>query len=422
MKTIVALADANSFYASCEKVFDARLKGKPVVVLSNNDGCIVARSPEAKALGIEMGAPFFKVENQLIKHRVRVFSSNYALYGDMSARVMAGLSEFAPNLEIYSVDEAFMDLSGFAHLNLTEYCRSIQQTIYRWTGLPIALGVGTTKTLAKIANNRAKKVLENSGVFDLTALDAEPILAKVAVEDVWGVGRQYAKSLRANGIETALHLRDANQAWIKQKFGVVLLRTVLELQGFACIPLELCPQPRKSIIVSRSFGRPIELLSELQEAIATYSTRAAEKLRREKLAANILTVLVMTNRFKDTPQYNNSVTIALPVGTNDTAELIHYALKGTAAIYQSGYQFKKAGVMMLDLIPKNVFQPNLFDRKDRERSQKLMETMDLINSKFGAGTVQFAAAGLSKPWQMRTAMRSSCYTTRWDELMVVKAV
>jgi DNA polymerase V len=247
---IIALADCNSFYVSCEKAFNPKLKGVPTIVLSNNDGCVVARSPEAKALGIKMGEPVFKVRWLIENHNVQVFSSNYALYGDMSHRVMTILNEFSPDVEIYSVDEAFLNLSGFSHLNLTEYCRSIQATILQYTGIPVSIGVGHSKTLAKIANQRAKKNTELEGVLDLTVVNLEPLLQKTAIEEIWGVGSRTAKTLRVYGIATAFDLRNAPQGWLKQKFGVALLRTALELGELSCIPMEAISETRKSVIVS----------------------------------------------------------------------------------------------------------------------------------------------------------------------------
>jgi DNA polymerase V len=346
-----------------------------------------------------------------------VFSSNYSLYGDMSRRLMASLEEFTPALEVYSIDEAFLDLTGFTHLNLEEYGHQIRQKIHQWTGLPISVGIGASKTLAKIANRIAKR--SPSGVFNLLATEPVPILAQIPIEDVWGIGRQYSKTLNAAGISTALALRDAPQGWIKQKFGVTLLRTVLELAGTSCIPLELAPASRRMIICSRSFGRKVTLESELREAVATYTSRAAEKLRQATLVANIITVSIRTNRYSNDSQYRHSVQIMLPVATDDTTELINYALQGLASIYRSGFFYQKAEVMLLDLVPKNTVQPSFSCGRDRERYQLLMETIDVINRQLGAGTLQFAATGLKKDWWMRTAQRSSRYTSHWEELPIV---
>lgn len=421
MATVFALADCNSFYAACEEVFSPQLKDKPVVILSNNDGCIIARSKAAKALGIKMGEPLFQARDLIEQHQVQVYSSNYSLYGDMSARVMASLAEVTPSMEVYSIDECFLDLAGFSQIDLTHYCQRIQAKVKQYTGISLSLGIGSTKTLSKIANRIAKQGSVYHGVFNLMTVEPEPVLARIAVEEVWGVGRRYAKALREQRIETALQLRDAPQGWIKQQFGVVLLRTVLELQGFSCLPLELCPDSKKGITVSRSFGQPIKSLVELKQAVSTYVSRAGEKLRRETLAATVLRVFVVTNRFKDIPQYTNSVSITLPVATDDTAELIDYALRGTETVYRSGYQFKKAGVMLLGLVPLTLVQANLFDTRDRDRYRRLMQTIDQINRQMGARTIQFAATGLQKRWAMRRAHRSPKYTTTWSDLPIVKA-
>lgn len=421
MKTVLGLCDCNSFYASCEKVFDPRLLGKPTIVLSNNDGCVVARSPEAKALGIKMGEPLFKIKELIERQQVQVYSSNYSLYGDMSARVMASLAEFSPELEIYSIDECFLDLSSFSNVDLADYCRQIRTTVKQYTGIPISIGVGSTKTLAKIANHFAKKDANHGGVFDLNATEPGPALAQTAVEDIWGIGRQYSNFLNRHGIKTALQLRDAEEKWVKQHMGVVGLRIVLELRGESCLPLELISFAKKSTTVSRSFGRPIELLSEMKEAIATYASRAAEKLRQEYLIAELLTVFLVTNRFKQEPQYYNSATVIFPVATNDTAEILPYAIRAIESIYRHGFRYKKAGVIFNHLVPVTQVQSNLFDHRDRERYEKLMKVVDKINTELGSGTLRFAATGLKKNWQMRAEQRSPRYTTQWSDLPLVKA-
>jgi DNA polymerase V len=420
-KRAVALVDGNNFYASCERVFSPHSEGKPVIVLSNNDGCIVARSNEAKALGVKMGEPVFKAKHLIEQHKIQVFSSNYSLYGDMSARLMASLEHFTPDLEVYSIDESFLDLSRYTHLDLTDYGRQMRRLVKQWLGLPISVGIGHTKTLAKLANHVAKKQLDTDGVLNLITSDAEPVLAEILVRDVWGVGRQTSQALYAQGIQTALQLRDAPQGWIKKRFGVSLLRTVLELGGIACIPIDLAPAARKSIICSRSFGRKVESLVALQEAVATYVSRAAEKLRQENLTANIISVFIQTNRFNDDPRYHNAVQMSLPVATDDTVELIEFALQGVQKIYKPGYFYQKAGVMLLELAPPSLVQASLFDQRDRQKYRQLMTAIDTINRRQGTGAIQFGAAGLQKPWQMRSAQRSPRYTTQWAELPVVKA-
>jgi len=415
-----ALCDCNNFYASCERVFNPKLRREPVVVLSNNDGCVVARSNEAKALGVKMGTPVFQLRSLIDTHCIRVYSSNYALYGDLSQRVMATLGEFSPDIEIYSIDEAFLTLSEVHDWNA--YLQQIRSTVKQWTGIPISIGHAPTKTLAKIANQWAKTNPDTNGVFTLLdEVAQEQVLAQVEIGKVWGIGCQWAKCLQQQGIETALQLRNTNEWQIKQQMGIVAMRTLLELRGISCLPLEQCPPPKKMRTVSRSFGQPVESVTELKEAIATYTSRAAAKLRGDNLAAGVLTVFVMTNRFiPDEPQYQNSVSVSLPVSTNDTAELIHYAMRATDAIFREGYRYKKAGVSLTELMPANFVQRNLFDNPDkRERSRQLIQVIDEINQRFGSETLRYAATGLKRDWQMKAAFRSPRFTTRWDELVVV---
>ena len=419
---LFALVDCNNFYASCERVFDPKLEEKPVVVLSNNDGIVVARSNEAKALGIGMGVPEFQIRHLIRRHDVQVFSSNYTLYGDMSQRVMDTLAQFTPDLEIYSIDEAFLSLSGFTSHNLTEYGRTIRTTVKKWTGLPVSIGIAETKTLAKVAGRVAKRSKEAAGVFDLTACqDRDGLLAETAVEDIWGIGPNYARLLTQHGIQTALDLRGVDDHWIRKRMGVVGARIVQELRGVPCLPLEECPPPKQGITVSRSFGRPITSLAEMRQAVATYTARAAEKLRGERLAVTVLTVFLMTNSFKDEPQYSNAATIKLPVSTDSTSDLLRYALEGMGRIYKEGYRYKKAGVMLTALVPASQVQGSLFDHQDRERSSRLMRVLDRLNDRIGAGTLRYAAEGFSKHWRARFERRSPAYTTRWEDLPVAKA-
>lgn len=422
MPPIFALVDCNNFYASCERVFNPRLEGKPIVVLSNNDGCVVARSNEAKALGIAMGVPEFQIRPLLRAHRVQVFSSNYTLYGDLSQRVMETLEQFSPNVEISSIDEAFLSVSGFTSRNLTEYGRIVRTTVKRWTGIPVSVGIAETKTLAKIANRVAKRTPDTDGVFDLLACsDRDTLLGTVAVADVWGIGPSYARLLTQHGITTALQLREADERWIRRHMGIVGVRLVAELRGRSCLDLDACPAPKQGITCSRSFGRSVCTLAEMEEAVSSYISRAAEKLRGEGLAATLLTVFLMTNAFTNEPQYRNSVTYSLPVGTDTTSELIRAALHGLRTIYRDGYRYKKAGVMFTALVPASQVQPDLFDHQDRPRSKRLMTALDAINDRWGAGTLQYAASGLTKAWKTQFHRRSPTYTTDWDELPVVNA-
>jgi DNA polymerase V len=414
----LALVDCNNFYASCEAAFQPMLQNLPVIVLSNNDGCVVARSPLAKTLGIQMGEPFFRVQHLVKRHNIQVFSSNYSLYGDMSERVMSTLATFTPDFELYSIDEAFLGFDGFTEANLLEYGCHIRKTVKQWTGIQVSIGLAGTKTLAKVANRLAKK--SGDGVIDISHLDLDAVLEGTAVEDVWGIGRRWSRSLRELGITTALQLREAEPAWIKQKYNVVMQRTVLELRGLACIPLDQTLPSRKSICVSRSFSRPVTELHELKEAIATYISRAAEKLRQYQLSANVLQVFAHSSRFKG-DYYSNGVTLSLPVATQDTRILLIFALQGAEAIYRPECEFAKAGVLLLELQPVVIKQLDLFAQQDGERSALLMQTMDQINCQFGHGTIQFAAAGLQKGWGMRQEKRSPRYTTRWAEIPLVRA-
>lgn len=420
---MIGIADANSFYASCERVFNLNLVKKPVLVLSNNDGNVVALTIEAKKLGIKMGDPFFKVKSLVDCHQVFAYSSNYELYGIFSNRVFNVLSYFATEVERYSVDENFFSLSGFSHLNPVEYCNHIKGTVYQYTGIPLGFGLGSSKTLAKAALRVAKSEPQYGGVFAVTPENITAVLGQMAVKEVWGVGKQYARALQQEqGIETALELQQANPAWIKQRFGVTLLRTVLELQGSSCIPLDLCPSTRKSICVSRSFGRPVNQLAELQEAVSTYLARAAVKLRREQLTATVVMVFLTTNRYANTEQYSNSAVASLPVATNDTAELLHYARSITENIYRHGFVYHKAGVLLLELVPITLFQANFFDPQvDRDRRHRVMQAMDQINQQMGQGTLRLAAEGLNPAWRTRSAYRSPRYLSCWSELPIVRA-
>ncbi len=428
-KEIFALVDCNNFYASCERVFNPKLRGRPVVVLSNNDGCVVARSNEAKALGIGMGVPAFEIEEIIRKNGVEVFSSNYALYADMSSRVMETLSAFTPDIEVYSIDEAFLNLAGFnglghpcrdcppqdAFRHLTDYGRKIRRTVKQWTGMPVTVGMARTKTLAKIANRVAKKSARANGVLDLTDSPyLNKVLTETPVEKVWTVGIKTALKLKGAGIKTALALRDADIGWIRQKFGVVGVRTVYELRGISCYPLEQNPPLKKSIAVSRMFGKPVESIEELKEAVASYASRAGEKLRGQGLAAGVMTVYVTTSRFI-VNRYFNSHTVEFAAATSDTIELIRNACRCIDRLYRKGCAFKKCGIIFNALVPENRAQKALFDNVDRLKSQRLMRAIDSINARLN-GPLQWAAEGLDQSWRVKFKRRSRRYTTRWDEL------
>lgn len=413
-----ALIDCNNFYASCERVFDPSLKRRPIVVLSNNDGCVIARSAEAKTLGIEMGVPFFQIRAIALKEGIAVFSSNYALYGDMSGRVMQTLREFTADLEVYSIDEAFADLSGYAYLDLTEYGSLLREKVRQWTGIPVSIGIAPTKTLAKLANKIAKK---QQGVLLLEhEADIQAALCATPVEEIWGIGRKWARFLESHGIQTAAALARAPDDWIRQHLTVVGLRTVHELRGLPCIPFEEAPSPKKSLTVSRSFGEPVTTLPGLKAAITAYMTRAAEKLRKEKQAARCLSVFLCTNRFnQNAPQYTNQTTVSLPCPTDYTPELIGYAVRAIEKLYRDGYHYKKCGVMLLDLCPKGQGQEDLFMASGNPKQLPLMQALDRVNARWGSGTLFYAGAGVKRPWAMKRQSKSPSYTTNWQELPTI---
>lgn len=419
---IFGLADCNNFYASCERVFDPTLARQPIVVLSNNDGCIVSRSNEVKALGIPMGAPMFKHENILRKHNVRIFSSNYTLYGDMSARVMGILAQCVPELEVYSIDEAFLDFTPFQHRDITVLASEIRAKIKQWTGIPVSIGIGRSKTLAKIANRFAKK--SALGVFNLENVKAiDRLLQETPVSDVWGVGRAHSKSLPQMDIHTALDLKKANPEFIRQRYSVVLMKTANELNGISCIPLEDAPQPKKATAVTRSFGKAITGKQELIEALATYASRGAEKLRQAKQAAMIIQVFWRTGLFNSKqPIRSWFYTVDLREHTNDSCKLVKATRQTVERYFEPGYGLKKAGIMLLELTPENQIQRSLFDQENDSKSAKIMELIDSINKKFGKETITLAATGIKRYWTMRCDRRSPRYTTDWNELPVVKAL
>ncbi|HUT97672.1 MAG TPA: Y-family DNA polymerase [bacterium] len=425
----IALVDCNNFYASCERVFQPELAGVPVVVLSNNDGCIIARSDEAKALGIAMGAPFFKTRPVIEKHRVRVFSSNFALYGDMSQRVMSTLARFSEDFEVYSIDECFLDLTGFG--DPAAYAGVIRSTVRRWTGIPVSIGLAPSKTLAKVANKLAKADRGGPGVKELLpGAELDEVLARLPVEDVWGIADRLARRLKRSGIHTAKKLRDADDRWIDKKLGVVGRRMVYELRGIGCLGLEDQPPDKKTICTTRSFATALVTLEELQEAVASFVSRSAEKLRAQSSAAGVLTVFVMTGHFGEGPKYYNSTVAVLPVPSGVTHELLGHALVGLKRIFRSGYAYKRAGVLLGDIVPAGAVQLDLFDRlgeppdgsdSPRRRGERLMRAVDRVNRELGPQTVQYAREGLAKPWVLRTNRRSPRYTTSWRELPVARA-
>ncbi|EIO2937201.1 translesion error-prone DNA polymerase V subunit UmuC [Vibrio cholerae] len=420
---VFALVDCNNFYASCEKLFRPDLKDTPVVVLSNNDGCVVARSREAKSLGIKMGVPIFQIKSEMQRHGILAFSSNYALYADLSSRVMRTLEEMAPRVEVYSIDEAFLDLTGIeSAISLVEFGQQVRERIGHWIGITVCVGIAPTKTLAKLANHAAKKYPATQGVVDLTNPDRQRrLLALVPVDDVWGVGRRLSKRLNALGITTALDLANASPRAIRDQFSVVLERTVRELNGESCIELEDIPPTKKQIVCSRSFGIKVTQFELLREAVCEYATRATEKLRKEQRQAKVMTVFIRTSPFKDNePQYSNSASGELLIPSCDTRDFIELANHLLKRIWKDGFRYAKAGVMLSDFYDPGMFQPGLFDDvSTRSNSQQLMSVLDTINQS-GAGKVFFAGQGTKKDWSMKREHLSPAYTTRWDQLPRVK--
>lgn len=414
-----ALVDVNNFYASCESVFNPRLVGRPVVVLSNNDGCIVARSAEAKAMGIKMGQPWHQIRRTAEQQGVLAFSSNYALYQDMSNRVTAILRGMAPEIEVYSIDESFLDLTGMRQL--VDHGQSIRARVRQWTGLTVCVGIGSTKTRAKLANHIAKKHPEYGGVFDLESLSAEDQQAwfrKLPVGEVWGVGRKHDARLQAMGIERVADMMAANPKVIRSAFSVVMEKTIAELNGVSCLSLELVAPDKAQIMSSRSFGRDVTALGDLREAVLTYTCRAAEKLRAQGSHAGSIYVAIRTNPFKpDQPQYSNGRQVRLPQATSDSRTLGRVALQVLSEIYQPGYRYKKAAVMLMDLASAGQCQGNLLtsDRED-ERSDALGKTLDAINRRFGRGAISLAGTGRTGSWGMKRMNLTPAYTSSWSSI------
>jgi DNA polymerase V len=417
---IFALVDCNNFYVSCERVFDPSLKERPVVVLSNNDGCVIARSEEAKQLGIPMGSPFFKCRELLERSNGAVLSSNYALYGDMSARVMRILGGFTPDMELYSIDEAFLLFTGSG--DRTELGRAVRQRVRRWTGIPVSIGFGPTKTLAKIANRVAKKHPEHGGVFDITGHEhADALLKATDVGDVWGIGRRYAEFLRGRAILSAFDLKNTPDTFVKKHLTITGLQTVMELRGRPCISLEASPPPPKSILCSRSFGTPVSTLAELREAVAAYASRAAEKLRRKNGVASHVHVFLTTNPFKERErQYAAHCSVPLPSSTAYTPEIIGSAHRLLETIYREGHRYQKTGVILTGIETRR--QTSLMDPPPGElaRQKSLMRIMDRVNRRWGSRTLLFAASGIEQPWKMNQARKSRRFTTCWHELLLVR--
>ena len=414
MAAVFALIDANNFYASCEQVFDPKLRGKPVIILSNNDGCVVSRSLEARKLGIKMGVPLFQIEQIVDAHNVQVFSSNYALYGDVSHRLMAVLQEFTPEVEIYSIDEGFMNLAGVRCRSYQTLGKAIQERVYKNTCVPVTVGIGETKTLAKVANYIAKKSERAEGVLDLVhSKFLEEALRRTPVDEIWGIGPAYSKLLKGSGINTALELRDADLGWARKALTVVGARIVLELRGVSCLSLEICPRPRKSVTVSRSFPEAIETLEEIREAVAVFTSRAAEKLRRDHLASRAVTVLIETSRFaRGVEHYANAATVEMLYPTDDTHELLQNAFYALMKVFRPGLEYRKAGVILNGLTPAGEITGRLFDNETMEKFRRVMPVIDQLNAKYGRGTLRFVTAHPNGRWKTKAARSSPHYTTR----------
>ena len=416
MKSI-AIIDVNNFYVSCERVFNPKLENKPVVVLSNNDGCAISRSNEAKTLGIKMGTPWFKLKEFAKQENVTALSSNYTLYLDMSHRVMTLLSKFSPEQEIYSIDESFLDLTTFKSKDLIKYGQQIKTKIKQWTGLPVSIGIGSTKTLSKLANHIAKKNSSFKGVCNLNVMDQDTLetwMSHIPVNEVWGVGRSLALKLNQLGIISVLDLKLADPDYIRQQFSIVLEKTVRELNGLICMELKDIAEPNKEIMVSRSFGRRVKDKQELIEAVTAYTSRAAERMRKQESVATSLYIYIRTSPHDDKKQYANGINIPLFQPTDDSMALTNAALLGLDYIYRAGFDYQKAGVTLCNLTSKDKMQGNLF--KDTIAHSR-MKIMDTINQRW-KGKLKLGSEGVTKEWEMKAQFKSRNYTTDWDQLMI----
>jgi DNA polymerase V len=419
MTAPIALVDCNNFYASCERLFQPGLRGRPVVVLSNNDGCVIARSNEAKALGIGMGDPWHLNRDKFKTHGVIVRSSNYTLYGDISGRVTSVLRGFTPEMEIYSIDEAFLSFDGFA--DLTDHALTLRRTVQQWTGIPVSVGIAPTKTLAKVANRLAKKDPQLNGVCALMETGSQTAaLASIALTDIWGIAKRLAERLHALGITTPLQLRDADPGFVHERMGIVLKRLCLELRGEPCQSLVHATPLNKSIMASRSFGRPVTTKSELAEAVNAHAARATEKLRRQSLAAGMVMVFVQTNRFRTQDrQYAASKTVGLPVASSDTRVIVRAALLALDRLWRDGFRYNKCGVALLELGDAGTSQGDLWCAGDTAKSRALMQAVDRLNGDWGRETVRLAGSGIARGWKLRSDQKSPHYTTDWNELLQV---
>jgi len=415
-----ALIDCNNFYASCERAFRPQLKNKPVVVLSNNDGCVVARSNEAKDLGIPMGAPAFEYKKLFEKNKVHVFSSNYALYGDMSSRVMNILSTYSPDMEVYSIDEAFLQFKSFEYFNLAELGTDMKQKVQQWTGIPISVGFAPTKALAKVANRVAKKFPERTGGVYSINTDEQRIKALkwLKIEDVWGIGYQHAKRLQAQGVKTAYQFTQLSDEWVKKHLSVVGLRLKHELEGKPTLGLDKVKK-KKAIATTRSFDKMFTTFNDVNERVATFAVTCAEKLRKQKSACNLLMVFVQTNYHrKDLPQYGRSIAVKTDYPTNSSIDLVHYANAGLKALFKEGYHYKKAGVIVMGICPEEAQQTNLFEAPNPKHKQ-LMQVMDKINTSLGQKKLKLAVQDMGRTWKMKQEKLSPRYSTKLEEIIII---
>jgi DNA polymerase V len=417
-----ALVDCNNFYVSCEQVFKPKLRDKAVVVLSNNDGCVISRSDKAKEIGIQMGQPIFKCKDMVKKYNIQVLSSNFSLYGDISNRVMSTLSQICSDIEIYSIDEAFILFNYENTFSIESYLKRIRDTVYKWTGIPVSIGSGTTKTLAKAANKIAKRNKELKGILNLIENpDLENYLEQINVSDIWGIGRSFDKLLNKHKIFNAKQLRDLSDSWVREHLKTPGLKTIHELRGIPCIELDEVIKPKKSIITSRTFGSDVENLKELKEAISSFITNASDKLRQQNSVASCIHIYITSNPFKDVEKYYNSTIIYVNNPTANTLELIKYALIGLEKIYKDKIIYKKAGIMLSGIMPDIDAKSSLFfDTYPDSKEEKLMNVMDKINIKYGRNTIYPLSNGIEHNWKMRQLRKSQRYTTQLDELLTIK--
>ena len=417
--TVYGLVDCNNFYVSCERVFNPKLEGRPAIVLSSNDGCAIARSAEAKDLGVKMAQPLFQIMDLVKQHDIQVLSANFHLYNDMSNRVMQVLADTAPSIQKYSVDECFLDITGMTE-DLIGFGRMLQTKVLKWTGIPVGVGIAETKTLAKIANRIAKESNKSGGVVNLVGSPWQTrALEMTEVGDVWGIGKQYPKKLNRNGVKTALDFTNQPDGWIKREMGVSGLKTVRELRGEDCIGFESIPKPKQSILVSRSFGHEVSDLDSLTSAITMFATTAAGDIRKAELVSSTVSVFIETNRFTRGPQYSPTQAMDLSPASNNTKHIVRAAVQGLKEIHREEFKYKKAGVMLLDLVDADHALPSLFDHLD-PKDDALIEAFDQINRQQGPGSINFGNAGLSSGWRSNSAYQSPRYTTEWASIPVVR--